>query len=41
MHELTIPISDLPELYQVTMKRLNEQVKRNSERFPDDFNAKR
>jgi hypothetical protein len=29
--------SDLAELYQVTTKRLNEQVKRNSERFPDDF----
>jgi len=28
---------DLAELYQVTVKRLNEQVKRNSERFPDDF----
>lgn len=29
--------SDLAELYQVTAKRLNEQVKRNSERFPSDF----
>ena len=28
---------DLAELYQVTTKRLNEQVKRNSDRFPDDF----
>jgi len=28
---------DLAELYQVEIKRLNEQVKRNSERFPDDF----
>lgn len=28
---------DLAELYGVTLKRLNEQVKRNSERFPDDF----
>jgi hypothetical protein len=28
---------DLAELYQVTTKRLNEQVKRNSERFPEDF----
>jgi len=28
---------DLAELYQVTVKRLNEQVKRNIERFPDDF----
>jgi hypothetical protein len=29
--------SDLAELYRVTTKRLNEQVKRNLERFPDDF----
>ncbi len=29
--------SDLAGLYQVELKRLNEQVKRNSERFPDDF----
>ena len=29
--------SDLAELYSVQIKRLNEQVKRNSERFPDDF----
>ena len=28
---------DLAGLYQVTTKRLNEQVKRNSDRFPDDF----
>jgi hypothetical protein len=28
---------DLAELYQVTTKRLNEQVKRNTERFPEDF----
>jgi hypothetical protein len=28
---------DLAELYRVTTKRLNEQVKRNSERFPEDF----
>jgi len=28
---------DLAELYQVTAKRLKEQVKRNIERFPDDF----
>jgi hypothetical protein len=28
---------DLAELYQVETKRLNEQVKRNSERFPEDF----
>ena len=29
--------NDLAALYEVTTKRLNEQVKRNSERFPDDF----
>ena len=29
--------SDLAVLYHVDTKRLNEQVKRNSERFPDDF----
>ncbi len=28
---------DLAELYGVALKRLNEQVKRNRERFPDDF----
>ena len=28
---------DLAELYGVTTKRLNEQVKRNIRRFPDDF----
>ena len=29
--------SDLAELYQVETRRLNEQVKRNWERFPKDF----
>jgi hypothetical protein len=29
--------SDLAELYGVSVKRLNEQVKRNAERFPEDF----
>ena len=29
--------SELAALYGVTTKRLNEQVKRNLERFPDDF----
>jgi hypothetical protein len=29
--------SDLAELYGVTTKRLNEQVKRNIIRFPEDF----
>jgi len=28
---------DLAEPYQVETRRLNEQVKRNSERFPEDF----
>ncbi|WP_295651644.1 ORF6N domain-containing protein [uncultured Mucilaginibacter sp.] len=28
---------DLAILYGITTKRLNEQVKRNSRRFPDDF----
>ena len=28
---------DLAELYQVETKRLNEQVKRNIQRFPEDF----
>ena len=28
---------DLAMLYQVETKRLKEQVKRNSERFPEDF----
>ena len=28
---------DLAELYGVTTKRLNKQVKRNSKRFPADF----
>ena len=29
--------ADLAELYQVSTKRLNEAVKRNSDRFPQDF----
>ena len=28
---------DLAEMYQVETRRLTEQVKRNIERFPDDF----
>jgi hypothetical protein len=28
---------DLAELYGVETRRLNEQVKRNSERFPNEF----
>ena len=29
--------ADLAKLYGVSTKRLNEQVKRNKERFPHDF----
>ena len=29
--------ADLADLYGVTTKRLNEQIKRNNERFPTDF----
>ncbi len=29
--------SDLAKVYGVTTKRLNEQVKRNKDRFPEDF----
>lgn len=29
--------SDLAQLYQVPTKRLNESVKRNLDRFPEDF----
>src|SRR3989442_14601429 len=29
--------SDLAKIYGVTTKRLNEQVKRNRQRFPEDF----
>ncbi len=29
--------SDLAELYEVDTKRLNEQAKRNADRFPADF----
>jgi hypothetical protein len=29
--------ADLAKLYGVTTKRLNQQVKRNSGRFPEDF----
>ncbi len=33
----TILDTDLAELYRVPVKRLNEQVRRNQERFPSDF----
>ena len=29
--------ADLAKLYDVPTKRLNQQVKRNSDRFPEDF----
>jgi len=29
--------ADLARIYDVETKRLNEQVKRNADRFPDDF----
>ena len=29
--------SDLAKIYGYEVKRLNEQVKRNSKRFPEDF----
>lgn len=35
--EKVIIDADLAELYNVTTKRLNEQVKRNADRFPPDF----
>ena len=35
--EKVIVDADLAELFGVPTKRLNEQVKRNKDRFPDDF----
>jgi hypothetical protein len=35
--EKVIVDADLAEFYGVTTKRLNEQVKRNKDRFPEDF----
>ena len=35
--EKAILDTDLAQLYGVTTKRLNEQVKRNRDRFPEDF----
>jgi hypothetical protein len=35
--EKIIVDADLAEFYGVPTKRLNEQVKRNKDRFPDDF----
>lgn len=36
-HQRVILDVDIAELYGVPVKRLNEQVKRNRERFPSDF----
>ena len=36
-HQRVILDTDLAELYGVPVKRFNEQVKRNQERFPADF----
>ena len=35
-HKVMIDV-DLAELYEVATKRLNEQVRRNRKRFPEDF----
>lgn len=36
-HQRVILDADLAELYGVTVRHLNQQVKRNRERFPPDF----
>ncbi|MFY9978818.1 MAG: ORF6N domain-containing protein [Candidatus Sulfotelmatobacter sp.] len=36
-HQRVMLDADIAELYGVPVKRLNEQVKRNRERFPSDF----
>jgi phage regulator Rha-like protein len=36
-HQKVILDTDLAQLYGVSVKRLNQQVKRNAERFPSDF----
>lgn len=36
-HNKVILDTDLAELYGVPVKRLNQQIKRNRERFPSDF----
>jgi len=36
-HHKVILDSDLADLYGVPVKRLNEQIRRNQERFPSDF----
>ena len=35
--EKVIVDADMAEFYGVPTKRLNEQIKRNKDRFPDDF----
>jgi len=36
-HQRVMLDADIAELYGVSVKRLNEQVKRNQDRFPSDF----
>lgn len=36
-HQRVMLDSDIAELYGVSVKRLNEQIKRNQQRFPSDF----
>jgi hypothetical protein len=36
-HQKVILDRDLAELYRVTVKHLNQQIKRNKDRFPEDF----
>ena len=36
-HQRVILDRDLAELYGVTVKQLNQQIKRNRDRFPPDF----
>src|SRR5258708_27504839 len=36
-HERVILDADIAELYGVPVRQLNQQVKRNQERFPSDF----
>ena len=36
-HQRIILDVDLATIYAVTTKRLNEQIRRNRERFPEDF----
>jgi hypothetical protein len=36
-HQRVMLDSDIAQLYGVSVKRLNEQIKRNQQRFPSDF----